>query len=152
MTTLIINQKTKDKFSLVSPLFDPEMMMEDADLMETDSEFCGNMEEIIPANVYESEDEYILKLRAPGLNKNNIEMEIDDSGLLTVEAESEDEELSEGNYCRRKEFSPAGFNRSFQLPEDSLAEEMLADYKDGIITIRIPRIEQQDILRPLLSL
>jgi len=139
MTTLIINTVSGDRLTLATPLYDPERM-DSEDLIETERELYRSLEDNeIPANVYVSEENYVLSLFAPGLIKENILVDVNDNDILSISAEADEEDEDDlENYCR-KEFAQTGFSRLFQLPEDVLSEEILAEYKDGVITLVIPR-------------
>ena len=139
MTTLIINQKTGETFSLTSPLFDPEMTELDNLQIQEDLFSDINTPEIIRANVFEWDEEYELQLSAPGLDENSIIIDVDDNTILTVRAEGND--MEESDNCRRLEFVTRGFQRSFQLPEDADGEEIVVDYINGIIRLLIPKQE-----------
>ena len=94
----------------------------------------------IPAtNIEETDEEFILNMAIPGMNKEDINVELD-NGVLTVSGEREDRaEESEKNYTR-KEYSFSSFKRSFTIPENA-TETVTANYKDGVLNITIPKKE-----------
>jgi HSP20 family protein len=62
-------------------------------------------------------------------------------GMLYISAETKmEKEEKEDNYTR-KEFSYSTFERSFWLPENVKAENIKAAYKDGILTITLPKVK-----------
>ncbi len=95
-------------------------------------------------NVIETPAHYQLEVAAPGLSKEHFEVQID-AGRLTVSAHrAQSEEKTEGNY-KRREFNYTSFNRSFQLPEDVVAEQTAAAYNNGILTLTLPKKEEAKV-------
>ena len=97
----------------------------------------------LPAvNVSEKENQFILELAAPGINKDEIEISVA-NGMLTISAEGKEESTTEEKNYTRKEYNYRSFNRSFALPEDADSSSIEANYQDGIITLSIPRIQSK---------
>ena len=139
MATLILNQKSGDKFAMVSPLIDPQRdeigRLEDLD----DELFNLTFEKTVPANVYETDDNYELELWAPGLDQNDIHVKVDEHNVLTVSAVAPELDIFDSSDYRRREFLPYGFNRSFQLPAEVIFEDINAEYLNGIIHLLLPK-------------
>ena len=97
---------------------------------------------IAPVNIRETENAYAVELMAPGLKKEDFNIELDND-LLTISSEvkTEKTEQEEGKYTR-KEFSYISFRRSFTLPETVNAEDINAAYQDGILKITLPKKEE----------
>ena len=92
-------------------------------------------------NIRESEDEFFLDFAMPGINKNDVAIELDND-LLTVSSEvNQREDEVKGNYTRR-EFHYSSFKRSFILPETVDTSNVKADYKHGVLSIVIPKKEE----------
>jgi HSP20 family protein len=92
-------------------------------------------------NVKEDETKFSLEVAAPGLQKENFKVELEDN-LLTISAEqkSETNESDEKAKFTRKEFSYSAFKRSFTLDEETVdAENIEAKYENGILHISIPK-------------
>jgi len=93
-------------------------------------------------NVMENNDEFLIEVAAPGLDKKDFKVDVDNNVLsISSEKEFKDEEKEDGHYMRR-EFSYASFSRSFSLPEAVDAEKIKAKHKDGILMIHIPKREE----------
>lgn len=91
-------------------------------------------------NISETSKDYTIELAAPGLEKKDFKVEID-NGVLTISSEKEREEKEENkNYCRQ-EYSFQSFSRSFDLPENSLPEKIDAHYENGILKLTLPKKE-----------
>jgi HSP20 family protein len=99
-----------------------------------------NKEMTVPAvNVKETKSAYELEVAAPGMKKEDFKLEVKDGHLyISAEAKMEKEE-KEDNYTRR-EFSFTSFNRSFWLPENVKADQIKANYKEGILNITVPKM------------
>ena len=93
----------------------------------------------VPAvNVVETDTAYNLELAAPGMKKEDFNVEIK-NGMLTISAEMKKEtEEKKDNYARR-EFSYSTFSRSFRLPENALTDKVNATYHDGILKMSLPK-------------
>ena len=92
-------------------------------------------------NVLETNDSYQLEVAAPGLNKKDFHVSVD-NGLLTISAKRESQhEESQDNYTRR-EFSYSTFERTFTLPEGVKQDEINANYQNGILHVTLPKTEE----------
>lgn len=98
---------------------------------------------VVPAvNIRENEKEFSLALALPGIDKKDLKIEIN-KDLLTVSSEKEQENVENNGDYSRKEFSFSSFCRSFYLPENVKTENIEASYKDGILTITLPKEEEE---------
>ncbi|RZT00326.1 Hsp20/alpha crystallin family protein [Aquimarina brevivitae] len=97
-------------------------------------------------NIRENEDSFMVELAAPGLNKADFNIELDND-LLSISSEKEVERETNGNDANytRKEFSYTSFKRSFTLPETINPEAIEASYKDGILLITLPKKEEAKV-------
>lgn len=108
-------------------------------------------DECIPAaNIIENKDSFELEIAAPGMNKKDFKINLDNN-ILTIlsERESKKEEKSEKNednvsYTRR-EFIYSSFNRSFTLPKSIELDKIKADYKNGILNISLPKKDEEKL-------
>lgn len=91
-------------------------------------------------NIRETKDAYMVEVAAPGLNKEDFKLNLDNN-LLTISAEKEKKSEESKEKFTRKEFSYTSFQRSFTLPETAESEKIEARYENGILTIRIPKKE-----------
>ena len=93
-------------------------------------------------NVLETGSDFRVEVASPGMNKEDFSLELDNE-MLTIQSEVSDEwkNGSDGNYTRR-EFSCHSFKRSFYLPNTVEADKIEATYKDGILSLVIPKKEE----------
>lgn len=93
-------------------------------------------------DVYENDGRIVVKAEVPGVEKKDISVDID-HGLLTVKGERKNEEEINDERFYRKERVYGKFQRSFRLPEGTDYDKINADFKDGILTVTVPRMEEK---------
>jgi HSP20 family protein len=94
------------------------------------------------ADVYEDDDNYVIRAELPGVDKENISVDVHDR-MLTLKGErSADNEVKKENY-HRVERSFGQFQRSFTLPEGVDPDSVDASYKDGVLEVVIPKPEDK---------
>jgi len=107
----------------------------------------------VPAvNIAEYDREFQIEIAAPGLNKDNfkINLEIDQLSVSAIKQDENPETLGNKRYNRR-EFNYSEFARNFTLPETVDTNKIQAEYKDGILFIKISKkaelkIESREIV------
>jgi HSP20 family protein len=92
-------------------------------------------------NIAENNDEFRIEVAAPGLNKDDFKLNLENDVLSISVNKEEKKEENEGKYTR-KEFSYTSFCRTFTLPESVNSENISASHKDGILTIHVPKREE----------
>jgi HSP20 family protein len=92
-------------------------------------------------DVVEENDEYIVKIELPGVNKDDVKITLE-SNILTIRGEKKAEKDSDEKNYHRTERSYGIFQRSFTLPESVKNDKIGAEYKDGILTITLPKAEE----------
>lgn len=91
-------------------------------------------------NVIEREEDFVLQIAAPGLQKSDFEIELD-KGLLTVKAKRE-WNAAEGETIKRQEFGNYHFERSFRLGKLIDMEQVDAAYEQGVLRIALAKKEE----------
>ena len=100
----------------------------------------------LPAvNIKETKKEFNIEFAAPGFMTKDFNIDLDDN-VLTISAEKEREKNEENDNFTRKEFSYNSFSRSFTLPKTVNGEKIDAKYKDGILKLGIPKMEETKLL------
>jgi len=92
-------------------------------------------------DVLESKDSYLIHAELPGMKREDIKVEVKD-GALVLSGERKSEKLAEGIEYRHTERVAAKFWRSFTLPETVKQDGIEASYKDGVLEIRVPKVEK----------
>jgi len=100
-----------------------------------------NGEAFPPVNINETADAYHVELSAPGRNKEDFKVNIE-NGLLTISYEKKEETKTEEFKSVRREFSYRSFKRSFSIDDKVDAEGIQAKYENGLLKILVPKKEQ----------
>jgi len=94
-------------------------------------------------NIKEDEKNYFLDLAVPGMDKKDIKITISED-IITISSELKHETSEEKNGYMKKEFNYSSFCRSFYVPENVNRDEIAANYKDGIITVALPKQKEDN--------
>ncbi len=89
-------------------------------------------------DIYEAENEIVLKAELPGINKDDVAVEVKDNALTLRGERFPEAEINEDKYYRR-EICFGTFERSFTLQDRIQPEQIKATFKDGVLTVKIPR-------------
>ena len=91
-------------------------------------------------DVYENDEAIVVKAELPGVDKDQIAVDLD-GRTLTLKGERDGEnEVTEDNYYRRERVY-GRFERSFALPAEVDPDAIKAEFKDGVLKIEIPKPE-----------
>jgi HSP20 family protein len=99
-------------------------------------------------NIREDEKNFALELAVPGIDKNDLKIDINED-VLTISSENRNETEENKEGYKRKEFSYSSFCRSFYIPENVDRDKIEANYKDGILSVVLPKqeVEKNKITR-----
>jgi HSP20 family protein len=100
--------------------------------------FKGEMN-VPSVNIKETEKEYWVEMAAPGLERKDFKIEIENN-MLSISAEKEEKKEEKAEDYARKEFSYNSFCRTFTLPEN-VKENIDAKYENGLLKVHIPKKE-----------
>jgi HSP20 family protein len=89
-------------------------------------------------DIYETENELVLKADLPDINEKDLDVRVENN-MLTIRGERKFEQKVKEENCLRIERSYGAFNRSFSLPNTVNAEAIKAEYKDGVLTVELPK-------------
>jgi HSP20 family protein len=91
-----------------------------------------------PVDIYETEGkEIVLKAELPGLRREDIDLTVENNTLTVRGERREDEGVRDGQYHRRERVAGT-FSRSFTLPNAVDGTRVKAEYRDGVLTVRLP--------------
>ncbi len=114
------------------------------DLMDWGASNFSSTDTTLPAvNVKESDEAFDIEVAAPGMNKEDFKVNLENN-VLTISSEKKEEKKEEekGRYTRR-EFSYQSFQRSFTIPENLVeGDKISAKYCDGLLCINLPKKEE----------
>ncbi|MFO7878815.1 MAG: Hsp20/alpha crystallin family protein [Bacteroidales bacterium] len=115
-----------------------------------------NMEErtFQPAiNVKETGKDYQVEVSAPGFEKKDFDIDVDNHRLIiSYEHKDEKEEKSDDEKYYRREFGMSSFTRTFELPEDAKEDDIQAKYDKGILLIVIPKTSPREDVKKKISI
>lgn len=119
--------------SIIDELFKP-------DWMGGVENFRGSFPAV---NLKETETNFVIELAAPGMKKEDFNIEIDHN-VLTISSESknESEEKDTKHRYTRREFNYVAFRRNFTLPESVNSEDVAASYEHGVLYVTLPKKEE----------
>ena len=103
---------------------------------------AGVESEVVPSiDIFEEGDEVVVKAELPGMRKEDISIDLADDAI-TISGEKKKEERIEKKGYFRHERSYGSFARTYGLPSEVRADEAKAEFKDGVLEIRIPKTEE----------
>lgn len=101
-----------------------------------------NQQTLAPrVNIKENDEQISMIFEVPGMEKDDIKINIKE-GVLTLEGERKVEHEEKQNGYVRTEFQSGSFKRSFTLPDTVNTEKIRADYKNGLLTVVLPKLEE----------
>jgi HSP20 family protein len=113
-----------------------------------DSFFRGSQDDDVafaawsPAvDIAEHDNDYVVKVELPGVNKDEVKITLE-SNILSIRGEKKQEKETKKENYHRVERSYGSFQRSFTLPTTVKNENIEAQYKDGILTVTLPKAEE----------
>jgi len=108
------------------------------DIQDEDSAFMAWTPAV---DIAEHDDEYLVKVELPGVNKEDVKITIE-SNVLTIRGEKKQEKETKKENYHRVERNYGSFQRSFTLPSTVKSDKIDASYKDGILSISLPKAEE----------
>ncbi|WP_345254041.1 Hsp20/alpha crystallin family protein [Flaviaesturariibacter amylovorans] len=126
---------------MASPFFDDGWTR---DLLQWSLGNSSNSNTTVPAvNIRETDDHFEVEVAAPGMRKEDFQVELEDNRLtIRSERKQEAEHTDEPRYSRR-EFSYASFQRTLQLPKEVVdVDRIEARYENGLLHLLVPKREE----------
>jgi len=94
-------------------------------------------------NVYEYDDKVGIIAEIPGLDKQQLEVSVEE-GVLTISGDKHSAFKDDGAKVLRRELKQSSFKRQFELGEILDGENIKANFKDGILSVNVPKIEHRE--------
>lgn len=133
MTLVNFNNKTRNTAPYFNNVFDS---------LFSDAMTKNKMVDKSPnVNISENETAYVIELAAPGLKKEDFQINLK-KDTLSVWAEVKKDDTQVAKDFTRKEFDYSSFARSFNLPDSADGDKITAEYKDGILNINIGKKDE----------
>jgi HSP20 family protein len=113
------------------------------ELMDWNSSNFSSTNTSLPAvNVKETNDDFLIEVAAPGMNKNDFNVSFN-KNVLTISSEKKNEKNDKDENFTRREFSYQSFQRSFTVAQNAVnSDKISAKYNDGILVITLPKREE----------
>ena len=92
-------------------------------------------------DVHEDKDSFSIRVELPGMKREDIEVSLQD-GALVISGERKEEKVTEGTEVHRQERFYGRFSRALTLPSAVTGDKVKAQYKDGILTVTLPKAEE----------
>lgn len=109
---------------------------------ELDRLFESPLQAWTPAlDVHEDKDGYTIRVELPGMKREEIEVSIQNDALV-ISGERKTETVKEDTECHRQERYFGRFSRALTLPTAVAGDKVKANYKDGVLTVTLPKAEE----------
>lgn len=108
---------------------------------ETGSELMTLSDWYPAVDIEEDQESFHIKAELPAVAKEDVRIEVTD-GILNIAGERHREKEQKGIRCHRSERSYGMFQRSFTLPENVDAKQVDAQFRDGVLDVRLPKVER----------
>ncbi len=92
-------------------------------------------------DVHEDKDNFTIRVELPGLNREDIAISLQDDALV-ISGERKEEKVTESTEVHRRERFHGKFQRVLTLPAPVAADKVKAAYKDGVLTVTLPKAEE----------
>ena len=130
MTYLTLRKPTRNPFRFYSPFFAPMRARTDTDTYNWTPS----------VDISETDNGFEVRAELPGVAKEDLSVSVKDN-FLTLSGEKRQENRDDTENYRRVERRYGSFQRRFTLPSDVTADDIKADYTDGVLTLSIPKPE-----------
>jgi len=124
-----------DMYDRINKLFEEDLMGQDKETQF--SSRCWNP----VADIYETKDDFVFKVELPGISREDIKVELTGDNLSIKGERKEEKEVKREEYHRFERYC-GSFTRSFRLPKNADGQNMKAAMKEGILELRIPKLEE----------
>ncbi len=99
-------------------------------------------------NVVDFPSHVLIEAAVPGLDSDDVDVDLLDN-VLTISASKQDQENEEGQIFIRRELKRSAFKRSFQLGENFETDGIEATFKNGVLTLVVPKIQPEVVDEPI---
>ena len=143
MTRFIVNPKHLSRDEFLTPfdkIFD-ELMNKQFPTFQEEVGVSFNQGAYPKVNVYEYDDKIGIVAEIPGLDKKNVTIDVEEN-VLTISGDKHGFD-TDGGKCITRELKQSSFKRSFNLGEHLDGSNVSANFKDGMLSISVPKIEPE---------
>jgi HSP20 family protein len=108
---------------------------------DTNGGSMPNMMTVPAVNIVEKQDHYEITLAAPGMKKDDFNIDVE-GNLLTISAESGQRREDKDERHTRQEFNYTSFSRAFTMPDGVVKDKIDASYENGLLRLMLPKTEE----------
>ena len=144
MTKIFVKPQHLNRDEFITPfdkIFD-ELMLKTFPTFKDEVGVSFNQGAYPKVNVYEYDDKIGIIAEIPGLDKKDVTVDVED-GILTISGDKHGFAESDGAKCITRELKQSSFKRSFNLGDHLDGEDVSASFKDGLLSIAIPKKEPE---------
>ena len=152
MTRVIVKPSHLNRDEFLTPfdkIFD-QLMLKQFPNFQEETGVSFNQGAYPKVNVYEYDDKIGIVAEIPGLDKKNVSVDVEDS-ILTISGDKHGFDDS-GGKCITRELKQSSFKRSFNLGDHLDGDDVSAEFKDGMLSISIPKIEPEKPKKKLVKI
>ncbi len=95
-------------------------------------------------NIVENEDSFLIDVAAPGLKKDDFQVNLENDNLVISASKKESNEVDDKGKFTRREFNYSSFRRSFHLSEEISTDKISASYANGILSIQLGKKSEEE--------
>lgn len=92
-------------------------------------------------DIFENKDHIVLEAELPGMNREDFDLSIENN-VITLKGERRFEKKDDGDNYHRVERSYGSFTRSFTLPQTVQPDEVVAEYRNGVLRVKMPKRDE----------
>jgi len=144
MTKLFIKPSHLNRDEFLTPfdkIFD-QLMLKQFPNFQDEVGVSFNQGAYPKVNVYEYDDKIGIIAEIPGLDKKDVTVDVEE-GVLTISGDKHGFSESDGAKCITRELKQSSFKRSFNLGEHLDGDNVEASFKDGMLSISVPKVEPE---------
>lgn len=93
-------------------------------------------------DILEDDHEYLIKAELPEVNKEDVKVTVEND-VVTIKGERKFEKVEKNKKYHRIERSYGSFERSFSIPDDAAPDKVTADFKEGVLQVRLAKCEEK---------
>lgn len=108
---------------------------------DTNSGSLSRMLTVPAVNIIEKQNHFEISLAAPGMKKDDFQIDVE-GNMLTISAEAEERKEDKEGRHTRQEYNFTSFSRSFTLPEGVQKDKIDASYENGVLKLVLPKTEE----------
>ncbi|XP_023898128.2 18.1 kDa class I heat shock protein [Quercus suber] len=113
----------------------------------TESQFVKEASALVDTRVdwKETPEAHVFKADLPGLNKEEVKVEVEDDRVLQISGERKVEKEEKKDTWHRVERSSGKFLRRFRLPENAKMDQIKASMENGVLTVTVPKVNKKEV-------